>query len=108
MGLCSPTYIILRYVSNKWDIRLEFDKAASLAYNTLNKAADKIVKTYPLRQVCLSVTKITVSSCWEPDGYFLCSSFTKVIIAHIIITNVNKSAYVTMLPSPFKYSKRMA
>ncbi len=41
--------------------------------------------------------EITVSSYQEQDGYFLClKSQTSVTIAHIIITNVNKSEYVTI------------
>ena len=49
--------------------------------------------------------KITVRSCEELDGYFFVLSWvsfltllTSVMMVHIIITNVNKSLYVTMLP----------
>lgn len=49
--------------------------------------------------------KITVNFSQELDGYFFVLSWvsfltllTSVMMAHIIITNVNKSLYVTMLP----------
>ena len=42
-------------------------------------------------------SKITVNFSQELDGYFLCLKLlTSVTIAHIIITNVNKSEYVTI------------
>lgn len=46
----------------------------------------------------------------ELDGYFLCLKLlTRVMMAQIIITKVNKSEYVTITPSPFcKVSERMA
>ena len=41
--------------------------------------------------------KITVNFSQELDGYFLCLKLqTSVTIAHIIITNVNRSEYVTI------------
>ena len=49
-------------------------------------------------------SKITVNFSQELDGYFLCLKLlTSVTIAHIIITNVNKSEYVTMSQPPFRF-----
>lgn len=58
----------------------------------------------PVKQV-YKLQKITVNFSQELDGYFFVLSWvslltllTSVMMAHIIITNVNKSLYVTMLP----------
>ena len=88
-------------VRDMGDLQREIDKSRKLAYNILIKTASKGSQGSPSWQdICLRRSRLFFTR--EQGGYFLSLSFlTNVIIAHIIITKVNISLYVTMLSSPF-------
>lgn len=68
-----------------------------IGYNMLNKGAGKIDKAYPFRRKSLQLQITVRLFSGKQDGYFLCLD-TSVITAQSMITKVNRSLYVTMLP----------